>query len=344
MNGRPPKWRTALFARDCYCNHDHIHAKTLHFDYLDASCDEVVMIPVSSPKVSIGLPVYNGERYLAESIDSLLAQTYNDFELIITDNASTDATENICREYVNKDSRIRYFRAETNLGAAQNFNWAFEQATGEYFKWAADDDLHDPRFLEACVHKLDNDPEVSLCFTFTAFIDGNGASLVEHSYPIDLLSASRRDVFLLMLCGGHIVHEIFGLMRTETLKRSPLIGKYVGSDIVLLGYLALAGSYFQVPELLFFHREHDGRSAHAMTSPEDYARWFDTANSGKTVAPHWRRMLENTKTILGSRLSMKEKLMLFYDVCRVAYWNRHALWADLVARLTGKRHNHSPHH
>lgn len=302
------------------------------------------MNTVRPPKVSIGLPVYNGKRFLAQSIDSLLAQTFRDFELIITDNASTDATEVICRDYAQRDSRIRYFRAEKNQGAAQNFNWAFEQASGEYFKWAADDDLHDPRFLEACVQTLDSDPGVSLCFTRTAFIDGDGVQIKEHPYPIDLSQASQRDVFRLMLSGGHIVHEIFGLMRTATLQESPLIGKYVGSDIVLLGHLALAGTYHQVPELLFFHREHEGRSARAMTKPEDYARWFDSSSSGKTVAPHWRRLRENSKTVIRSKMNAKAKLRLFYDVCRVAYWNRSALWADLKARLTGKRRTQRPQH
>ena len=113
------------------------------------------------PKVSIGLPVYNGEDFLAEALDSLLDQTYDDFELIISDNASTDSTADICTSYSAKDSRIRYLRSDVNLGAAVNYNLVFELATGEYFKWAAHDDICAPEFIGACVDILDRYPTQS---------------------------------------------------------------------------------------------------------------------------------------------------------------------------------------
>jgi glycosyltransferase involved in cell wall biosynthesis len=89
------------------------------------------------PRVSIGLPVFNGEKYLAEALDSILSQTYRDFKLIISDNASTDRTEQICREYAAKDRRIRYYRNEKNIGAPKNFNRVFELSSGKYFRWDA---------------------------------------------------------------------------------------------------------------------------------------------------------------------------------------------------------------
>src|SRR5215207_1517689 len=107
------------------------------------------------PRVSVGLPVYNGENYLAEAIDSVLAQTYQNFELIISDNASTDSTEEICRDYAARDRRIRYFREPQNRGAAWNFNHTFELARGEYFKWVAHDDVIGPQYLARTVDQLD---------------------------------------------------------------------------------------------------------------------------------------------------------------------------------------------
>src|SRR5207244_10480282 len=107
------------------------------------------------PRVSIGVPVYNGERYIAETLDSLLAQTFEDFELIISDNASHDRTEGICRAYAAKDSRIRYVRNSTNLGAARNYRLAVELSSGEYFRWANCDDLFAPTSLSRCVEVLD---------------------------------------------------------------------------------------------------------------------------------------------------------------------------------------------
>ena len=247
----------------------------------------------AAPTVSIGLPVFNGERYLEDVIESLLAQTYPDFELIITDNASTDRTEALCREYLRRDDRIRYYRSETNYGAARNFNDAFQLAIGRYFKWAADDDLHEPEFLARCVEVLDSQRDVVLCFTRTEFIDENDRPLYEFKYPIDLQTADTRALFLHFLSAGYVVHEIFGLIRSSALRNTSLIGGYIGSDIVLLGQLALRGRFYQVPELLFQHREHPGRSAIAMKRPTDYTNWFDSAKTEKIVAPFWRRLFEN---------------------------------------------------
>src|SRR3954468_18589343 len=109
----------------------------------------------SVPRLSIGLPVYNGEDFLAESLDSLLGQTYENFELIISDNASTDATADICRGYANHDSRVRYLRQQHNIGLAPNHNFVFSESRGELFKWAAADDLYGRDLLKLCVEALD---------------------------------------------------------------------------------------------------------------------------------------------------------------------------------------------
>ena len=126
------------------------------------------------PRLTIGLPVYNGENYLAESLDALLGQTFEDFELIISDNASTDATADICRRYEQLDSRVSYFRQPRNIGLAPNHNFVVEQARGELFKWASDDDLYARDLLERCVEALDENPDVVLAHSWTAMIDGSG--------------------------------------------------------------------------------------------------------------------------------------------------------------------------
>jgi glycosyltransferase involved in cell wall biosynthesis len=96
----------------------------------------------AAPRLSIGLPVYDGENYLAESLDALLGQSYEDFELIISDNASTDGTADIRRRYQKQDLRIRHIRQPRNFGLAPNHNFVFEQARGELFKRAPHNDLH----------------------------------------------------------------------------------------------------------------------------------------------------------------------------------------------------------
>jgi len=123
-----------------------------------------------SPPLTIGLPVYNGQNYVSESLDSLLAQTYTDFELIISDNASTDSTEEICRDYAARDSRIRYVRQPVNIGAAPNHNYLVQAAHGRLFKWAAHDDLFAPKLVERCIEALDQ-PEVILAHAYMGIVD-----------------------------------------------------------------------------------------------------------------------------------------------------------------------------
>src|SRR6267143_3848257 len=118
----------------------------------------------SAPLLSIGLFVYNGERFLEETLDSILSQTFTDFELIISDNASTDSTGEISEAYVRRDSRIRYYRGEKNMGAGWNVRRVYELATGKYFKQAAVDDLLEPDFLRRCVEVLERDPDCVVAY------------------------------------------------------------------------------------------------------------------------------------------------------------------------------------
>lgn len=283
-----------------------------------------------NPRVSIGLPVFNGENYISETIDSLLCQSFEDFELIISDNASTDATEAICVHYANSDSRVKYHRYEVNKGAAWNFNNTFFLAQGEYFKWAAHDDPYMPDFLKRCVEVLDEQTDIVLCFARTIFIDSDGSEMYECMYPQDFFTSDRRLRLRRFVMGGYIVHEIFGLIRSDLLSKTPLIRNFVGSDLVLLGMLTLKGRFFQVNEVLFKHREHALRSMKNPQSARNPTQWFDSSKSGEFVFPYVRRMYENAKVILGERtMPYSEKLLCLYDIFRVAYWNRSAHTEEL---------------
>lgn len=291
-------------------------------------------ITIGKPIVSIGLPVYNGEKFIVETIESLLAQSFEDFELIIADNASTDATPDICKSFAARDPRIRYVSAEKNRGAAWNYNRAFELSTGHYFKWAADDDIHAPTFLEQCVSVLDSQSDVVLCFARTVFIGEDGEFLREYKYPIDVSTASQRELFRQFIAGGHIVHEVFGLVRSDVLRTTQLIRGFVGSDVTLLGELALRGRFFQIPDVLFFHREHSGRSA--MKSAFEYTHWFDTSFSGKRVFSRWRRFAESVRSIWRAPKSTTRKFLFMWDVVRVANWSKSALWRELRQIFSAK--------
>jgi len=236
----------------------------------------------STPRVSIGLPVYNGEKYLAGALDALLAQTFADFELIISDNCSTDRTEQICREYTDRDSRVAYERQAENRGACWNHNRVFELSRGEYFKWASYDDLHAPSFLERCVSVLDGHPQVTWCHPMSTHIDANGhrlegPGLGDISYSAETIArqavaavriaASREadrpaERFRAVLLGSHGNQDVFGLIRVSAMRKTGLMVPYYGMDKVFVAELSLGGRFQEIPELLFFNRVHvDGSGA-----------------------------------------------------------------------------------
>jgi glycosyltransferase involved in cell wall biosynthesis len=262
------------------------------------------------PRVSIGLPVYNGEQYLAETLDSLLAQTYDDFELIICDNGSTDGTEAICRDYAARYAHIRYERHEQNRGAAWNFNRTFALARGEFFKWTAADDLCAPTFLERCVQVLDQDPGVAVAFSRCQEIDDRGA--VTKSYPsmAELGSPNLFRRFTAAIVGPQPFIPVFGLIRRDTLARTKLIGKYSGSDRPLIGELALRGRLYEIPEFLFFYRVHPQQSWGAGKSHHEQQSWYDPGRLRKITFPHWRLLFEHEHSIWRAPLRLDERIRL----------------------------------
>ena len=208
----------------------------------------------TAPRLTIGLPVYNGEKYVAESLEALLGQSFTDFELIISDNASTDSTGDICRSYEKQDSRVRYFRQPRNLGLAPNVNFVRGQASGELYKEAAHDDLYARNLLESCVAVLDEHPRVVLAHCWTAKVDGTGKVTEAYEYPLSTASPRAPERFRSMLfdSGGD---DDYGVIRTDVLRRVALKGSYHHSDRTFTAELALHGPFYQVPEWLFFRRE-----------------------------------------------------------------------------------------
>src|SRR6185437_16004718 len=201
----------------------------------------------SVPRLSIGLPVYNGEDFLAESLDSLLGQTYEDFELIISDNASTDGTADICRRYGKQDSRILYIRQERNIGCAPNHNFLVGQARGELFKWASHDDLYARDLLKRCVDALDEYPDVVLAHSWMAMIDGSGTVTAAAEYPLATASLQAPERFRSMLFGSMWADDLGGVIRTNVLRRTALHNSYHYADRAIQAEIGLHGPFYQVP-------------------------------------------------------------------------------------------------
>lgn len=258
------------------------------------------------PLVSIGLPVFNGEAFIREALDSILAQTYLNIEVIVTDNASEDSTPSIIAEYVARDKRVKFFPSEVNRGAAWNYNRSFEKATGMYFKWAAHDDVLDSRYIESCVAELESDTKIVLCHSRTGQIDGTGA-VQPHEYvrKADMLdqqlSIAARYKTLITARGSWT--RIFGVIRSDVLGKTPLIDSYTGSDLTLLGELGLYGRVVDLPDILFWRREHAKTSTRgAYNARRNRLVWFSSRKNPIANFPEWRLNLELMRSIFRTRV------------------------------------------
>jgi len=265
------------------------------------------------PTVSIGLPVCNGEQFLVEAINSLLAQTYTDFELIISDNASTDRTGEICTSFQASDPRIRYYRQKTNVGGGNNANFTFKVANGKYFCWAAHDDIYAPRFLEKSVAVLDSAPDVVLSHTIVAEIDEHGNTL----RLIDRETAAFKnpsDRFRSLASFGHNCEDSCGLIRSDVLRKTRLNVNYTDSDRTLLVELGLRGRFRQVPEPLFFKRTHSGMSTKAFADWHERMAWFNPDLRGKIVFPNWLQFFHYLQSVWEAPISVSEKLKCYQHI------------------------------
>jgi len=288
------------------------------------------------PRVSIGLPVYNGAEFVGEAIESILGQTFEDLELVISDNASTDDTLEICRQYRDRDPRVRLHENPVNLGASRNFNLVFELSEGEYFRWAAADDLLEPTCLERCVEVLDGDPSIVLSHTDVKIIDVDRRVKLEFKYPdghANSDSAARRFRDVMRL--DRWCAELFGLVRADVLQTTRRMDRYIASDRILRAELALRGRYEIVPEMLFLNRDHPGRSVRALPAHHLRGEWFDPANRGKKVMPHWRVFGEYFRCIRRAPIDATERRRAYLYALgwlRI-HWNWARLGADLLIAL-----------
>lgn len=282
------------------------------------------------PRVSIGLPVYNGELLVGDALESLLNQTFSDFEIIISDNGSTDGTAEICRAYAAKDARVHYYRSPRNAGAAQNFNRIVPRAQGVYFKWAAHDDKCAPDFLVRCVEVLDRDPSVVLCYSQAMVIDADARPLHPYDLELHLDSAQPAQRFRETL-RGHRCYEVFGLIRADVLRKTKLIGNYAHGDGVLLADLALRGRFHELPERLFFPRTHTTQSMNMTLDYHAYTLWFDPTKAGRLIFPCWRILAEYVKTVTHAPLTLRQRLACYCEIARWSHRWRRRLRGDLTA-------------
>jgi glycosyltransferase involved in cell wall biosynthesis len=201
------------------------------------------------PKLSIGMPLYNGGRFIEKSISSLINQTYTDFELIISDNCSNDDTEEICLKFKENDNRIKYYKQESNLGATSNFNYVLNNSSGEYFMWAAFDDIWDPNFISECINVLENNLDCVSVFTHFIIYDINSYKEIERITPSSL-SSDLPSVRIMKSFENLVPNMIYGIHRREILAKNKYIVNQDWNDILIVAHQVFFGKYFILPKYL----------------------------------------------------------------------------------------------
>jgi glycosyltransferase involved in cell wall biosynthesis len=276
-----------------------------------------VRVPGREPLVSIGVPVYNGERFLAHTLDTLLGQTLGDLELVISDNASTDRTAEICREYEARDARVRYIRQPTNIGAPRNWNFVADQARGRYFLWSSANDFHDPGMLEKCVAALAADPLAVLCYGRTCMVDEDTGERRPFAHDFSLMEARPSERFKTLRRSLVLNNPQMGVIRLDVLRRTRGDRAYPHGDLVLTAELALYGRFLLLPDVLLYRRFGASTWSMRLTRAELQALYYGDAPGGHRL-DRWRRHLDYLDIVLRAPIPATEKLRLLPLLARHA--------------------------
>ncbi|MFV0317410.1 MAG: glycosyltransferase family 2 protein [Microthrixaceae bacterium] len=287
---------------------------------------------MSTPvRLSIGLPVYNGENYLQRAIDSILSQDFDGLELIIGDNGSTDCTEEICRNTVSADARVRYDRSPQNRGATWNYNRLVAMARGEFFKWAAHDDVVAPGFLSVCVEELQRSPTAVLAYPRTVLIGPDDEVLDDRFVDgLDLRSTDPVERFSSYMVHSGELHAVFGVIKRPALQRTRLIANCSGGDQVLLAELLLQGGFREVPERMFLRRYHPETSFVANRTPQEVALWYDPRSRAQRPLPRTRLTGEMFKVVALADVDTHTRVSLWWAI--MSRWIPHH-WRVVAGEL-----------
>ncbi len=286
------------------------------------------------PRVSVGLPVYNGELYLEESLRALRGQSFQDFELIISDNASTDRTEEICRRHAQSDPRIRYSKAEYNRGPTWNSNRVFGLSSGQYFAWATHDDLWDPQLLERSVGVLDTHLDVVCCYSQLATIDPHGEPREpERRKPLAGVrirarctdpAATPADRFRGVLLSDDWGPRL-GLARRQSLELAGPLKPAFGFEKVVMARLALVGRFFELHEPLYYRRLHPNEVG-AIQKAAARRRAFSPVRPYQALFPRIRLLAGYVAAGTRRRVSSRQRIACLQSVANYIFqvnkWRR----------------------
>lgn len=262
------------------------------------------------PLVSVGMFLHNEGRFIRDTLTSLLSQDYSNLEIVISDNCSTDDTDEICRELVSGDSRVSYERQVRNIGATANSIRVLERANGAYFMWASGHDLWSSNLVSTCVDTLENHRDAALAYAPALWIDADGRPLDRESGWYDTRGTDAIVRFFMAFWGN--MHPVLGLIRTEYLRDLPKIHACAGTDQIVLAELALRGDFIHVPDTSWSRREPRGKESHEDKINRYTSKEFGLAESWlDRNLPLLRLPLELMRAIGRSRLTLTEKLVVW---------------------------------
>jgi len=279
------------------------------------------------------MPVYNGARWLRGAVESCLSQTFGNFVLVICDNASTDETESIARQFAALDDRVRYHRNQENIGVYRNYDRAFSFAETPYFKWASGNDLCAPAFVEECVALLEADRNSVLAYprTVTFFDSVDDGQL--YARDPEIIDDDPVVRFCRALDEIHLNNAFNGVIRTEVLRGTGLNRVHGGSDILLVAELALRGSIRQCQDPLFFRRMSPSASSSAK-DPVAAAKFFSAEGRDIHDTLRWDFYRSCFSVALGAPISWGGRLRCIRHVARMCRWDRVGLWREMTGKAS----------
>jgi glycosyltransferase involved in cell wall biosynthesis len=276
---------------------------------------------MASPRVTIGLPVFNGAATMGFTIDSLLAQTFSDFELLISDNASTDATAEVAQDYARRDPRVRYVRQPVNLGGNGNYSFVARDARGELLKWCSCSDWCAPTFLERCVEALDTDPAAVLAAPRTRLFKGDLGQAEDYGEDIEISESEPLLRLQALLARLRLNNAFNGVIRLSALRRTPLVEPYLLGDIVLMGHLALLGRFLLLPEPLFYRRMEVATST-ALQDRDAQLRHLFPVPTARTLLQTWKLHRGWLRAGLEAPMAPGERVRVLGMLLRRCAWDR----------------------
>jgi hypothetical protein len=293
----------------------------------------------STPRVTVGMPVYNAAKWLGASIESILEQTWQDLELVISDNASTDGSFEIAQDYAKKDERIRVYRNRVNVGVNRNYSMLVAHARGEYFKWASSSDLCERTFIEKCVAVLDVYSDIGLCYPRTKLFVHDPERGDEYHVGVQTLDDDPLTRFRHVLEHIALNNAINGVIRMTVLRPTGLVRPHYSSDITLVAEVALRSKIFELPEVLFFRRFEQSTST-ALQDPKRTRQFHFPTPSFGMLFQGWRRCWGYLSAVAHADLTLSQRLRAFGYVIKRIYSAHRELTADVkdaIVQLSGRR-------